>query len=260
MRSTDVHRRTDSCQETNIGLRACTHRRCAHDGHTCVDKVRREAGRPCLSHESFFLPLFTSCASPKTLLHTESHPFMPIVQSTANQKMIVTHCTPLHHPHHPTHDTYKKTHTHHLKHIHLICVLERNSQTLFTSLKKKTKLIENRRFLPKEVQLCIEADKNNRSNQCLRHTTLPKCQPDGTRSAYIRNPESKARLHALFCEPHISHRQTHHTTTPANELLTTGYEGGPERTPHLSAPPLPLSNLKKPDSPQDEPQEFLTFQ
>merc|ERR1712187_783351 len=44
------------------------------------------------------------------------------------------------------------------------------------------------------------------------------------------------------------------------EPLTTGYEGGPERSPHSPAPPLPRSNLTYPSSPYVVPQEFLTFQ
>ena len=77
----------------------------------------------------------------------------------------------------------------------------------------------------------------------------------------------KARHHFTHCFANLTsrkhsamYRQKHHTTTPAAELLTTGNDGGPERIPHSSAPPLPLSNLKKPNSPQDVPQEFFTFQ
>ena len=71
---------------------------------------------------------------------------MPMFQSTANQKMIVTHCATLHHPHHSHTRHLQKTDTHqHLKHIHLICLLERNSENCLPH-SKKPKLIENRRF------------------------------------------------------------------------------------------------------------------
>ena len=150
--------------------------------------------------------------------------------------MIVTHCATLHHPHQQHTRHLQKTHTHHLKHIHLICLLERNSEKLFTSLEKtETDRISSFCFCQMKCNCALRQTKTTDQTNAYVPQLIQNANP------MVRDQQTFGILKArhdltLFCEPHISHRQNHHTTTPANELLTTGYEGGPHTRQHHPCP------------------------
>ena len=175
--------------------------------------------------------------------------------------MIVTHCATLHHPHYPPHTTLTKTSHTPTSQKYPLDLRARTELRKIVYLTRKNETDRKSSFSwSNEVLLCIEQTIPTDQTNAYATQLFPNANPMERDQQTFGIPKTKHDFTHCFANHHISHRQTHHTTTPANELLTTGYEGGLERTPHSSAPPLPLSNLKKPDSPQDEPREFLTFQ